>query len=127
MRTFKQWVREDEELIKKWLKAHGVRFSLMGIAWVVCLTALILAVVFGLRHARLVVDLAGIYVPKKGITGSSNLFLLYVPFILFNFAFGNPLRDIFRRKDSTTEDRRNATYIFCTLILTGGYLISIGA
>ena len=125
MRTFKQWVREDEELIKKWLKTHGVRYTLLTLAWVSCLTYVFLSIIFGWRH--LDIELVGKYIPKKLITAASNVMMLYLPLLLLNFALGNPFHEVFRRKDVTPDDRRNVVIFFSVLAVITGYLVSIGA
>jgi hypothetical protein len=114
MKSFKQWLRE-----------HGLRMTLLGVAWICCMFFAVLAVVFGWKH--LDVLLTGQYLPKKQITAAANLLMFYVPLILFNFAFGNPLHEIFKRKNAIEEDRWDATIFLSVTAMCTAYLVSIGA
>jgi hypothetical protein len=85
----------------------------------------VIAVVFGWRNLDVLVT--GQYLPKKQITAAANLLMFYVPLLLFNFAFGNPLHEIFKRRDSSMEDRWDATIFLSVAALCTAYLVSIGA
>jgi len=68
------------------------------------------------------------YIHNRVITAMTTLACFITPLVIFNYAMGDPLHELFiRNTPPDWRDRLNVTLFFSVLALCMAYLISIGA